>query len=192
MTLKNIAAACLIAASVPTFTGCAAVAVGGAGAAVVLAEDRRSTGTQMDDQIVETKAAGEIGNKYGIEKAHLNFTSYNKVVLISGEVADEAARQDVERMVRSIAGVRGVQNELVVGPPSSMSARSKDTWVTSKVKTRLLEDKFSVANRVKVVTEAGIVYLMGLVTRAEAERVTQIARTTSDVVKVVRLFEYVD
>jgi osmotically-inducible protein OsmY len=187
---RNSIAACALALVLPVLGGCLPLAATGVATGVLVAEDRRSSGTIIDDQVIETKAAAEITANY--KDTHVGVVSYNRAVLLVGEAPSEAARQDIERRVRAIGNVRAVQNDLVVGPPSSLASRTKDSYITSKVKARLVEDNRIQANHVKVVTEAGIVYLLGLVSRSEAEAATQVARTTSDVVKVVRVFEYLD
>jgi osmotically-inducible protein OsmY len=154
-------------------SGCAAVALGGAAATgVVMTEDRRTFGTITEDQGIELKAATRIAER--IKDAHVNVTSYNRMVLLSGEVPNEAAKAEAERVARAVENVRSVFNELQVGANSGLHARS-----------------FSPLH-VKVVTEAGTVFLMGLVRRQEATDASEVARTTGGVRKVVRLFEYLD
>lgn len=171
--------------------GCAAVVIGGAAATgVALAEDRRTVGTVTDDQSIELKVADRIAEKHG--DAHINVTSYNRMVLLTGEAPSAAARTDMERIARAVENVRGVYNELVVGPNSALSARTNDSYITSKVKARFVDSQKFNAFHVKVVTERGVVYLMGLLKRQEAADATEVARTTSDVQKVVRVMEYLD
>ena len=140
-----------------------------------------------DDQGIELRASNRITEKF--PSAHVNSTSFNKIVLLSGEVPDQAAKAEVERIVRGIEGVRGTYNELTVGPPSPLSARANDSYITSKVKTRFLDGRRFNPVHVKVVTEAGTVYLMGVVKKQEANDATELARTTTGVSRVVRLFE---
>ena len=175
----------------PLLTACAPVIVAGAAGAALVATDRRSAGAQLDDQTIETKILTTVAGRYG-DTVHFNVTSYNGVVLLTGEVPDAAVRADIYALARGTDRVRSVHDELVVGPNTDLGARTNDSYVTSKVKTRFVEasDKFS-ATQVKVVTERGVVYLMGLVTRAEGDAAAQIASTTSGVVRVVKLFEYV-
>ncbi len=187
----RLSAIALLAAALPLFQGCVPLVATGAATGVIMAEDRRTPGIFVEDEAIENKAQFAIGNKYG-DRAHVNVTSFNRMALLTGEAPDQAARQDIEKMARSVENVRSVQNELAVGPPSSLAARSKDSYITSKIKARFVDaGKFSPAH-VKVVTEASIVYLLGMVTRSEAEAATQLARSTSDVVKVVRVFEFID
>jgi len=174
-------------------TACVPLLVTGAvvGTAVV-ATDRRTTGAQLDDEVIEDKNAAALGERFKGGEFHINVTSYNGIVLLTGEVPTEAARTDVEQVVRSTPKVRAVQNELVVGPATSLDSRSNDTLITSKVKARFVEaNKFQI-NVVKVVTERGVVYLMGVVRHDEANAATEIARTTDGVQRVVKVFEYID
>ena len=178
----------LAAAVAPLLTACAPVIVAGAAGAALVATDRRSTGAQLDDTTIETKIATTVASRYG-DTVHFNVTSYNGIVLLTGEVPDAAIRSDVDALARGTERVRSVHDELVVGPVTDLSARTNDSYITSKVKTRFVEsDKFS-ATQVKVVTERSVVYLMGIVTRVEADAAAQIASTTSGVTRVVKLFE---
>jgi osmotically-inducible protein OsmY len=128
--------------------------------------------------------------KFG-ETSHTNFTSYNRKVLITGEVASETTKAEIERIVSGVPQVQGVYNELAIGPVTSFSTRSNDSYITTRVKSRFVDSGKFNAIHVKVVTEAGIVYLLGLVTQREADSAIQVARTTSDVKKVVTLLEVV-
>lgn len=178
-------------ALLPFVSGCAAVAIGGAAATgIMVAEDRRTVGTITEDQGIELKAASRIEEK--VKDAHVNVTSYNRIVLLTGEVPNEAAKADAERITRAVENVRNVFNELKVGSNAAVQARTNDSVITSKVKARFVDaNKFS-AVHVKVVTEANVVYLLGMVKKQEATDATEIARTTSGVSKVVRVFEYLD
>lgn len=169
--------------------GCFPVVAAGAGTAVVSSMDRRTAGTQLEDEGIELRGANRVSERFG-DKAHVNLTSYQRAVLITGEVPDAAAKAEVEKIVRAVPNVRAVTNDLVVGPPSPLGARSNDAFVTSKVKARFVDaGKFNPVH-VKVVTEAAVVYLLGVVTEREAADATEIARTTGGVKKVVRLFEF--
>lgn len=181
-----------VLAVLPLLQGCEAVVLGGAAATgVVLAEDRRTVGTITEDQGIEFKAASRIGERFR-DGVHVNVTSYNRMVLLTGEVPDAKTKAEIERIARAVENVRGVYNELAVAGVSSIAARTNDSLLTSKVKARFVEaGKFNPLH-VKVVTEAGVVYLLGLVKRQEAADATEIARTTSGVRKVVRVFEYLD
>jgi len=169
--------------------GCVGVAVVGAGSAAVSAMDRRTTGVQIEDERIELVSSNRYGEKFG-DKAHINITSYNRNVLLTGEVADAAARNEVEKIVRGVPNVRGITNDLQVGPLATLSSRASDAGTTGKVKARFVDaGKFN-AVHVKVVTEASVVYLLGIVTEAEAGDAVEVARTTGGVRKVVKVFEY--
>ena len=176
----------------PLAQGCAPVLIGGAVATgVIAAEDRRTVGTMTDDQRIEIQASNRIGESLK-GNVHVNVTSFNRVVLLSGEVPDAASKERAGQVVKTVDGVRNVYNELVVMGVTPLSSRTNDTLITSKVKGRFVDaSKFSPVH-VKVVTENGVVYLMGLVTRQEATDATEVARTTSGALKVVRLFEYIE
>jgi osmotically-inducible protein OsmY len=178
--------------SLPLLHGCTAMVVGGAAyTGVVMVQDRRTVGTIAEDEGIELKASNRIGNRFK-DAIHINVTSYNRMVLITGEVPDAATKTEVERIARSVENVRGVFNEVAVAGESSYTVRTNDSVLTSKVKARFVDaGKFNVLH-VKVVTENSIVYLMGLVKKQEAQDATEIARTTSGVQKVVRVFEYLD
>lgn len=164
------------------------IGAGGA-AAVSTLEDRRSTGTQLDDESIEVRASNRISDRFG-DRVHVNVTSYNRYALLTGEVPDAGAREEVEKIVFAVPNVRGVTNDLQVAGTSSFASRTNDTYLTSKVRGRLLDTKRVSPAHVKVVTEAGVVYLMGLVTGPEADEAVEIARTTGGVRKVVKAFEY--
>jgi len=170
--------------------GCVpAMIAAGVGASALVATDRRSTGAQVDDESIELKINTAANSSYGND-IHLNVTSYNATVLLSGEVPNKTVEADILKVARTTERVKKVDNYLVIGPNSEMSTRTNDTYITSKVKARFVEsEKFS-ATQVKVVTERGVVYLMGIVSRQEGDAAAQIAATTSGVGKVVKLFEY--
>lgn len=190
MNTKKIATWSLLATLLPGLAGCFGVAAVGMGAGALMLADRRTSDTYVTDEAIEVRAANAIGEKYG-SNVHANVTSYNRTVLITGEVPDAATKADVEKIVAARPNVKATQNELRVSPTSTLGNRSNDTLITSKVKGRFVDyGKFS-ANLVKVVTEGGTVFLMGLVTRNEGDSATEIARETSGVLAVVRLFEYI-
>ncbi len=174
--------------------GCAAVAVGGAAAATGTAVvDRRTTGTLVEDQTIEVKALKAIRNDAELnEQAHMNVISYNTIVLVTGETPTDAMRQRAMELVKGVDKVTHVYNELTIAAPSSLVSRSSDSYITTKVKTQLFADQNVSGVQFKVVTEKGVVYLMGIVSRAEAEIATEIARQTGGVQKVVKLFQYTD
>ena len=187
----SLFASLLMLAALQLLQGCAAIAVGGIAGTVVMSEDRRTVGTITEDTAIELKASSRIGQKLK-EGVHINAFSFNRMLLLTGEVPDAAAREEAERIARGIEYVRGVYNELTVSGVSSYTVRSNDSLITSKVKTRFLDSKKFNGIHVKVVTENSVVYLMGLVKREEANDATEVARTTSGVQKVVRVFEYID
>jgi osmotically-inducible protein OsmY len=170
-------------------TGCPVVLIGGAAAGTAMvATDRRLTDVQIADERIEITAGKRIGDAVKGD-THVNVTSFNRMVLLTGEVPSEAAKAEAERVTAGVTEVRGVFNELTVGPPTSWGTRSADSYITSQVKARMVTAKVVNPMHVKVVTENGVVYLMGLVTGPEGAEATQIARTTRDVKRVVRLFE---
>jgi len=174
-------------------SGCAAAVVGAAGTTATVAHDRRTTGTFIEDQSIELKASKSFYSDKEIhDSSHINVTSYNTVVLITGETPGEDIRQRIVNIVRNIPKVTHVYDELTIAAPSSMLSRSSDSLITSKVKTRLLLFKNFDGTRVKVVTEKGVVYLMGILTRGEADVATGETQQTGGVQKVVKLFQYVD
>ncbi|MEO7255093.1 MAG: BON domain-containing protein [Casimicrobium sp.] len=172
-------------------SACVPLVIGGAAATVAMAEDRRSPGTFVDDQSIENSALLRVKSRFG-GQVHVNITSYNRRVLLSGEAVSEAVKRGVEEEVSTIRGITRIFNEMVVGPQAGVMSVSNDARLTTVVKTRFLETNRFQANHVKVVTEAGVVFLIGIVKRSEAETATQLASTTSGVVRVVRLFEYLD
>ncbi len=171
-------------------SGCPAFLAGGAATGVAVAHDRRTPGTVIEDQTIEIKAVRALEADTEInEKTHFNVTSYNKAALVTGEAPTEELRSRMADIVSRVPEVRKVYNEIAVAAPSSYTSRSSDTLITTKVKTRLFSDKELDATRIKVVTERGIVYLMGLVNQQEAELATETTRKVSGVQKVVKLFE---
>jgi osmotically-inducible protein OsmY len=177
----------LIAAGLSS--GCIALIGAGGAAAVSALEDRRTTGTQIEDQGIESRAQGRINERLG-ERAHVNVTVYNRMVLLTGEAWDEATRAEMESIVAAVPNVRTVTNEVQVSGLSSGPSRANDTALTAKVKGRLLNVKGLNPYHIKVVSEAGVVYLLGLVTETEADAAVEVARTTGGVRKVVKVFEY--
>lgn len=170
--------------------GCAAAAVSGAATGVAFAQDRRTTGTILEDQAIELKAVHAFTqNKPLWKESHLSVTSYNNVILLSGQTPNETLRNQAEAAVLSIPKVRKVYNEVEISQPVSLSERSKDSWITTQIKTKMFGKKGLNPTRVKVKTEHGVVYLMGLTTREEELMATEIARTVPGVAKVVQIFE---
>ncbi|HEV3008547.1 MAG TPA: BON domain-containing protein [Burkholderiales bacterium] len=179
----------VLAGAVLGLQGCPAIIGLGGVAAVSSLEDRRSTGTQLDDNAIESRAKTRISERVG-ERGHINVTAFNRAVLLTGEAWDEATRAEVEKIVAEVPNVRSVTNEIQVSGLSSGTSRANDTAITAKVKGQFVNVKGLNPLHVKVVTEAGVVYLLGLVTEAEAEAATDLARTTGGVRKVVKVFEY--
>ena len=173
--------------------GCATAVITGAATGVSIAHDRRTTGSVIDDEGIEFKAASAIyRNKAIYDQSHVNVTSYNGTVLITGEALTEQLKQQIYELVRIIPKVRTIHNELIIAAPSALPSRSSDAWITSKVKAKITADENLDPFFVKVVTEHGIVYLMGIVTRSEAQRAVHIASTSAGVQRVVKIFEYAD
>ena len=182
--LMALAAAGLVA----TLSACAPLMVGGAVMTGVVATDRRTAGTQVEDESIELKVGAAVSQNLG-ERVHLNVTSYNRQVLLTGEARTAADKEQAERLARSQENVRAVVNDLAIMAPSSLTQRSRDTVITGQVKAAFIDAKDLQVNSVKVVTERGVVYLMGRVTAREAKRASDIARGISGVTKVVRVFE---
>lgn len=173
-------------------SGCVPLVVGGAAAMGVgmVATDRRSSGAQLDDQGIELRAAARV-REIANDNMYVSVTSYNRQVLLTGAVGNEADRRRVEEVVQRVDNVRSVVNELTIGQPSTFQDRSNDVFISGKIKASLLDAKDIFANSFKVVTERGVVYLMGIATRRETDRATEIARGISGVQKVVRVVEIV-
>jgi osmotically-inducible protein OsmY len=189
MTRKLLALATVLAA-LPAIQACAPIAVGAAaGGAIIMADDRRTTGIYIEDENIEWKALRVINDT--VPAAHANATSYNRKVLLTGEAPSDADKKKIADAVSRIASVREVTNEMQVAGNSSLASRGSDGLITSNVKARMVNNgKFS-PNHVKVLTEQGVVYLMGLVTESEGNAAAEIARTTSGVTRVVKVFEYI-
>lgn len=182
----------VLVALAPFLQSCIPLIIGaGVGAGVMMAGDRRTSGTVLEDRTIEIKAGNRITEKYG-EQVNINVTSFNRFLLLSGQAPTDEIKQDVSVLVLEVPSVRNVQNEIVVAGISSTISRASDTLLTSRVKGRLAQNKDVSANNVKVISENGTVFLMGLVTRAEAETASQTAATTSGAQRVVKVFEYLD
>jgi osmotically-inducible protein OsmY len=192
-SIKRLAITQLLMAAViaTQLTACFPVVVGGAAAGGLMAADRRTAGAYVDDEAIEIKAERNIDEELG-DKIHVNVTSYNRNVLITGEAIDEATKAKAESIAKSVANVRGVTNELAISAASSRMERNNDAYITTKVKARMLTEHRFPVNYVKVVTEDSVVYLMGIVTHKEADDAVEIARGTDGVQKVVKVFEYLD
>jgi len=187
--MKRILIGCAALAGATLLQGCIPLAVTGAGAALLAADDRRTTGIYIEDENIEWKSLARI--REVTRQAHVNATSYNRKVLLTGEAPNDEDKRKIEEAVRAIPSVREVTNEIQVAGASSLASRGSDALITSNVKARMVNNgKFS-PNHVKVVTEQGVVYLMGLVAQPEGDAAAEIARTTSGVTRVVKVFEYV-
>ncbi|MGE5794913.1 MAG: BON domain-containing protein [Bacteroidota bacterium] len=191
--IRLVPALALALAAVAAFlaSGCAPVVVAGAAAGgVAVAVDRRPADVQLADERIEWTSSGRVSDKLK-DQGHVNVTSYNKMALLTGEATTEAMKQEAEKITAAVPEVKSVVNDLQIAAPTQMSSRSNDAYLTSVVKTRFVgEQKFNPLH-VKVVTENGVVYLLGLVTRKEADDASNIARHVSGVKKVVRVFEYI-
>ena len=173
--------------------GCAApVLVAGAAGGATIVNDKRSTRSMVDDQVIEAKTKDKIYSDVEIaKKIHINVTSYNGVVLLTGETLSRSLRTHVINVARHIDNVRRVHNEIRVANLTDFSSRTNDSWITSKVKTQMLATKGFKSSQIKVTTEAGTVYIMGLVTKSTGNKAAEIARNVSGVKRVVKLFEYI-
>lgn len=190
LNVKRIATWTLLVALAPSLAGCFGAAVVGVGAGALMIADRRPAETYLTDEGIEMRANNRIGERFG-DKVHVNVASFNRSALLTGEVPDAATRAEVEKIVSSVPNLKSISNELQIAGISSLGARSNDSYITSKVKARFVDASKFAVNHVKVITEGGTVYLLGLVTRAEADAAVEIARTTGGVLKVVRVFELV-
>jgi len=187
---RTLAVLAALAAVLAALGGCIPVMVAGAaGSAAMIATDRRSAGAQLDDETIELKVTTRTNSEFG-NRIHLNVTSYNGYVLLSGEAPDQGVIASVGNIAKTTEKVRGVHNEMVVGLLADFSARSNDTYITSKVKSRMIEANKFPPNVVKVVTERGVVYLMGIVSKEEGDAAAETAATTAGVVRVVKFFQY--
>jgi osmotically-inducible protein OsmY len=184
--LTALAAATLAAA----LSGCTPLILGGAAVGALVTLDRRSPGAQLDDETIELRGAGRLREGLG-ERVHVNINSYNRQVLLTGEVPNEAAKQTAEQVVSRVDNVKGIVNELAVMSSTTLAQRSSDTLVTAKVRASLVDARDLYVSAFRVVTERGTVYLMGRVTQREADRATQMVRTIPGVQRVVRIFEII-
>ena len=189
-TRAGLVAGALLLTALPLLQGCFPVVAAGVTTSALATFDRRSYGVQTDDEGIEWKANKWVADRLG-DKVHLNATAFNRKLLLTGEAFNEESREEAGRIAATVETVREVVNELRVAPTSSLSARANDSYISSKVKARFVDQKDFHIQQVKVVTEAGTTYLMGLVTEREGTAATEIARTTKGVQKVVRVFEYI-
>ena len=180
----------LILIAAVQLSACAPLMFGGVVGGAMIASDRRTTGIQVEDETIEQRSATAIRENFG-SKEHINITSYNRQVLITGEVTSDTVRRQVESLIGRVENVRAVVNELAIGPASSFSDRSSDAVLVAKVKAAMVDTEDVFANVYKVVGERGTIYLMGRVTQREAKRATDVVRGVSGVKRVVRVFEYI-
>ena len=187
---RPLLAVSLSCAALVSLQGCVAVVVGGAVMGTLAATDRRTFGAQTEDKAIVLKGEMAVKRVLG-DAAHINVNSFNRVALLTGEVADAQARATAEREVKAIQGVLAVQNELVISGLSNLSARSSDVVITTKVKASIVDTKDLYSSAFKVVTEAGTVFLMGRVTHREGDLAARVAAGVNGVRKVVKVFEYI-
>jgi osmotically-inducible protein OsmY len=189
MTSKFAKIALALLAAVQ-LSACAPLMFGGVLGGAMVASDRRTAGIQVEDEGIEQRSATAISENFG-SKEHINITSYNRQVLITGEVSNDTVRSQVEQLIGRVQNVRSVVNELAIGPASSFSDRSSDALLVGKVKAAMVDTEDVFANVFKVVGERGTIYLMGRVTQLEAKRATDVVRGVNGVKRVVRVFEYI-
>lgn len=190
MNKSTVAQAILCAGLLASLSGCFPLIAGGVAMGAAATSDRRTLGAQTEDKSITVKAEVRLG-KLGGDNGHINIASFNRKVLLTGEVPDQATKAQAEREVRAIEGVQGVFNELEIAGPASYTSRSSDALVTTKVKASLVEMKTISAQSFKVVTENGTVYLMGRVTQREGDVATDVTKSVAGVQRVVKLFEYI-
>lgn len=187
---RPVALALVCGAAVLSLQGCIGMMVGGAVVGTLAATDRRTLGAQTEDKSIAVKGEVRIPKVVG-SNGHVNIASFNRKVLLTGEVPNEAAKAAAEREAAAIEGVQSVVNELAIAGASSFTSRSSDAVITGKVKASFVDNKNLSANAIKVVTERGTVYLMGRVTQGEGNLAAEITRGVSGVEKVVKVFEYI-
>lgn len=179
--------------TVALLQGCAGILVAGGAAGASMAGDRRTAGTFVEDQSIEIKAINSIfGDQELADKARINATAYNGLLLLTGQTPTAELRDRAVNRVTNIDKVRRVHNEITIGTPIAFQVNTKDSWITTRVKSALLGTKNIAANHIKVVTDSGVVYLMGLVTHAEAETASDLASKIEGVQRVITIFEHID
>ena len=184
---------CLVIASGSlTLQGCPAIIVGAAGGTAMAAHDRRNADTILEDEAIEVSVTDKLyGDDRLYKKIHVNATSYNHVLLLTGEVTEASLKDYAIELIQNTTNVRRIHNYITVGPLTSLSSRTNDSWITSKVKADMIATKGFSSSRIKVVTENATVFLMGLVTGTETEKAVEITRNVKGVARVVKLFEYI-
>ncbi len=172
-------------------TGCVPLVAAGAGAGLAVATDRRTSATYMADEEIQLRAANRVSAVYADnQKVHVNFNSYNRSLLLTGEVPDQATKSRIEQLVRDVPDLNGLHNELQIAPPESFKARSDDVYLSATIHTRFINAKTVPDATIKVVVEEKVVYLMGFVTHKEGDDAVYVARATNGVARVVSLFDY--
>lgn len=190
MSFRTLA---LLLTTAALLQGCATAVVTGAATGATLSVERRTTGTVIDDQGIEFKAARALHEDQQInDQSHINVTAYNGLVLVTGETLTEDLKYAVTKKLQAIPKVRRVHNELIIGAPSAITSRTSDAWITSKVLAKLAANENINHFHVKVVTENSVVYLMGILTTAEADQVVDVVKTSAGVQRVVKIFEYMN
>jgi len=187
--IRKFAGLAVLVAAAPLLQACFPLAVTGVGAAALMATDRRTSGTYIEDESIEWKAVARL--REDARGAYVNATSFNRRVLLTGQAPTEEEKKRIESVVRGIPNVTDVVNEIQVGIVSTLTSRGNDTLITSNVKARMVNSARFSPNHVKVITEAGVVYLMGLVTPQEGDAAAEVARTTQGASSVVKVFEYI-
>jgi osmotically-inducible protein OsmY len=190
--MKKFIWAALLAASLPAIHGCAAVVVGGAATGVMMADDRRKTGVYLEDEEIELRAMDRLRGQFPEKTVSVSVTSFNHQVLLTGQVPDQETKTRVQEAIRVIPNVAKVYDETTVSGVTSLTSETNDASITTKVKARFVSSDKVASNHVKVVTEASVVYLMGLVTKEEGEEAAQIAASTKGATRVVKVFEYLN
>jgi len=190
-TLLGMSVAITASFTVVSLSGCVPVVAGGIGVGILMAEDRRTSGTYIMDEEIELKTSSRIREDFG-ENTRVSTTSFNRRVMLTGQVPNDEVRAKVEEIAKAVPNVRMVQNELGVGAVSGFTTRTNDSFITTKVKARFLDDERFSAHHVKVVTDSGTVYLMGMVKQEEGNAAAEVAARTAGVSKVVKVFEYMD
>ncbi len=192
--LKNIKSLLLATVALLTVSACATVAIATVAITTIdIIHDRRTAGEYIDDNTIEVKMKKFLlARKDRRKRAHVNPTSWNGILLLTGEIVSDTAKKEIFDYAKQIQGVRQVVDEATIAGKTSLIARTNDAWITTKVKTKLIANKGIGANRIKVVSERGNVYLMGIVKQTEAESATAIARSVGGVQRVVKVFEYIN
>lgn len=181
----------IVLGTVVLLQGCAAAVVAGTASAVTAANDRRTIGSQIDDNNIEIKASIALSEIERLEKfANISAVSVNGIVLLVGQVSNEEMRNEAQRTIEGVSGIRKIHNQIRIGSNIGITTQTHDSWLTSKVKAQLLTAKDISSNNIKVVTENAEVFLMGLVSGSESTQAVNIARNVSGVERVIKVFEY--